>query len=166
MMKATLKAIFLICALAAAASAQEAGEKQSPPGVEVVGFEWKYDGYQPVEIVRDSKSGVTTSVKRTTAYVFKYTARVTVKNTGARAIKSVEWEYFFDDPEGGKELKRFRFQSKQQVAPDATVVLSKEALIPPDQNTRYITTGKQRVRLTRVEFADGTVWRLEEEKKP
>src|SRR4051812_48497717 len=116
MMTATLKAIILICALAAAASAQSAGDKQSPPGVEVVGFEWKYDGYQPVEIVRDSKSGVTTSVKRTTAYVFKYTARVTLKNTGARAVKSVEWEYFFDDPEGGKELRRYRFQSKQQIA--------------------------------------------------
>src|SRR2546423_8658719 len=124
MMKATLKAILLICALAAAASAQSSDDKQSPQGVEVVGFEWKYDGYQPVEIVRDSKTGVTTSVKRTTAYVFKYTSRVTVKNTGGRAIKSVEWEYFFDDPEGGKELKRFRFQSKQQAAPNATVVLS------------------------------------------
>jgi hypothetical protein len=166
MMKATLKVILLSCVLAVASAAQEAGEKQSPPGVEVLGFEWKYDGYQPVEIVRSGKSGTATSVKRTTAYVFKYTSRVTVKNMGARAIKSVEWEYFFDDPEGGKELKRFRFQSKQQIAPDATVALAKDALIPPDENTRYITTGKQRVRLVRVEFADGTVWRLEEGKKP
>jgi hypothetical protein len=166
MMRATLKVMLMLCALAAVAAAQGAGDKRSPPGVEVVGFEWKYDGYTPFETVRSTKSGVTTSVKRGTSYVFKYTARLTVKNAGGRAVKSIEWDYFFDDPEGGKELKRYHFQSKQQIAPGATQTLTKEALIPPDESTRHITAGKQRVQITRVEFTDGTVWRLEEGKKP
>jgi len=63
-------------------------------------------------------------------------------------------------------LKRYHLQSKQQIAPGATQALSKEVLIGPDESTRHITAGRQKVRLTRVEFADGTVWRIEEEKKP
>lgn len=165
-MRATLKVTFLLCALAALAPAQAGGEKGGAPGVEVVGFEWKYDGYAPVEVVQSGKSSVTLSVKRTTGYVFKYAARLTVKNSGAKAVRAVEWEHVFFDPEDGKELKRYRLQSKQQVAPGATLSLSKEVLIGPDENTRHLTAGKQRVRLTRVEFADGTVWRSEEEKKP
>jgi len=164
MMRATLKAVFLLCALASVASAQEAGDKLSPPGVEVAGFDWKYDGYVPVEVVRSDKSGVLFSVKRGTSYVFKYTARATVKNTGAKAIKSVEWDYVFVDPDGGKELRRYKLQSKQQVAPGATAALVKEVAISPDENTHHITTGRQTVQITRVEFADGTVWRREEVK--
>ena len=166
MMRATLKAVFLLCALAALAAAQSADDKQSPSGIEVKSFDWKYDGYAPVEVVRSDKTGVVFSVKRTTGYVFKYTARATVKNTSAKAIKSIEWEYIFFDPDGGKELKRYKLQSKQQVEPGATAALVKEVAISPDENTHHITAGRQRVEITRVEFADGTVWRREEEKKP
>jgi hypothetical protein len=165
-MRATLKAVFLLCAVSALAAAQGAGDKQAAPGIEVMSFDWKYDGYAPVEVVRSEKSGVTLSMKRGTNYVFKYTSRVTVRNSGEKAIKSVEWEHIFVDPDGGKELKRYRLLSKQQVASGATLALSKEVLIGPDESTRHINAGKQRVRLTRVEFADGAVWRAEEEKKP
>ena len=167
-MRATLKATFLICTLAtlgALAAAQGDGDKHGAPGVEVVGFAWKYDGYAPVEVVQSGKSGVTLSVKRGTSYVFKYTARLTVKNSGAKAVRVVEWDHVFFDPDGGKELKRYRLQSKQQIAPGATQALSKEVLIGPDENTRHLTAGAQKVRLARVEFTDGTVWRAEEEKE-
>src|ERR1044072_8526776 len=119
-MRGTLEVNLLRCALGARASAQVGGDKGGVPGVEVVGFEWKYDGYAPVEVVQSGKSGVTLSVNGTTRYVFK-------------------------------DLKRSRLQSKQQVAPGATLSLSKEVLIGPDENTRHLTAGKQRVRLTRVE---------------
>ena len=42
-------------------------------------------------MVESGKSGVTLSVKRQTRYVFKYAARLTIKNTGAKAVKAVEW---------------------------------------------------------------------------
>jgi type IV secretory pathway TrbL component len=167
-MRATLKVTFVLCAVAALtalAAAQGDDDKGRAPGVEVVGFAWKYDGYAPVEVVQSGKSGVTLSVKRGTSYVFKYTARVTLKNTAAKAVRVVEWEHVFFDPDGGKELKHYRLQSKQQVAAGATRALSKEVLIGPDENTRHLTSGAQKVRLTRVEFADGTVWRAEEERK-
>jgi hypothetical protein len=165
-MRATLKAMILLCALATLAAAQEADDRRMAQGVEVVGFAWKYDGYAPVEVVQSGRSGSTLSMKRGTNYVFKYTARLTVRNSGAKAVKSVEWDHVFFNPDGGKELKRYHLQSKQQVAPGSTQALSKEVLIGPDENTRHITAGRQRIRLTRVEFADGTVWRAEEEKKP
>ena len=161
----SLTAMFALFALAALAAGQGAAEKRDAPGLPVVGFEWKYNGYGRVEVVRSGKSATSIKMKREMDYVFKYLARVTVKNDGAKSIKAVEWDYVFDDPEGGKELKRYRFQSKQQVAAGSTVALTKEAFIQPDENTRHINAGKQRVQITRVEFADGTVWRLEEEKK-
>jgi len=87
-MRATLKAMFLLCALAALSAAQGAGGRAGAPGVEVVGFGWKYDGYAPVEVVHSGESGVTLSVKRGTEYVFKYAARLTLKNSGGKASRS------------------------------------------------------------------------------
>ncbi|MBC7929239.1 MAG: hypothetical protein H7Z38_01620 [Rubrivivax sp.] len=165
-MRKSLTVLFTLCALVAVAAGQAAGEKRDAPGIAVVGFEWKYDGYARVEVVRSGKSSTSIKMKRGVDYVFKYLARVTVRNDGAKAIKAVEWDYFFDDPEGGKELKRYRLQSKQQIAPGSTQKLTKDVFIQPDDNTRHINAGKQRVQITRVEFGDGSVWRLEDEKKP
>jgi hypothetical protein len=172
MMKRTLPAIILLFALAfcvsAAARAGAAARSQSDdaragaPGVDVTAFEWKYEGYAPVEIVDSGKTVLTMSVKRNTRYVFKYTAKLTVKNSGAKAVKAVEWDHVFVGREGGAELKRYRLQAKQQIAPGASQTLSKEVFIRPEESTRHIGEGRQRVRVTRVEFADGTVWRAEE----
>ena len=165
-MRKSLTVLLALFALAALAAGQSVDEKRAAPRLAVIGFEWKYDGYARIEVVRSGKSGTSVKMKRGTDYVFKYLARANVRNDGAKPIKMVEWDYLFDDPEGGKELKRYRFQSKQQIAPGSTVALTKEAFIQPDDNTRYMSAGKQGVQITRIEFGDGTVWRLEEEKKP
>ena len=167
-MKATLKAILLLCALAAVAAAQGGDERRGAPGVEVSAFEWKYEGYAPVEVVRSSKSGVALKVERGTDYVFKYDSRLTLKNAGEKALKSVEWAHVFYDPATGKELKRYRLQSKQRVATGETQTLSKAVFIKPEESTRHLTTGKQRVQITRVEFEGGGEWKAEtaDERKP
>ena len=171
-MKTTLKVTLALAALACCAAASRASsesgrqsggpEGAGAPGLEVTGFEWKYEGYAPFEMVDSGKSGVTLSVKRRTAYVFKYVSKLTLRNTGAKAVKSVEWEHLFVAREGGAELKRYRLQLKQRVAAGATQTLSKEVFIKPEESTRHIGEGAQRVRVTRVEFADGTIWRAEE----
>ena len=122
-------------------------------------FDWKYEGYAPVEVVRSSKSGVELKVKRGTNYVFKYESRLTVRNTGERSIRSVEWAHVFFDPGTGKELKRYRLQSKQRIAAGETLTLGKAVFIEPDASTRHLTVGRQRVQLTRVEFEGGGDWR-------
>ena len=166
-MRATLKAI-LLCALTAVAAAQAPDERRGAPGLEVSAFEWKYEGYAPVEVVRSSKSGVKLDVKRGTDYVFKYDSRLTVRNAGGRAVKSIEWAHVFYDPATGKELKRYRLQSKQRVAAGETATLNKAVLIKPDESTRHLTAGKQRVQVTRVEFEGGGEWKADaaDERKP
>lgn len=167
-MKRTLPAILLLCALGLtasfAASARANGDdaREGAPGLDVTGFDWRYEGYMPVEMVDSGRTGMTTSVKRNTRYVFKYVSKLTLKNSGAKAVKSVEWEHLFVEREGGKELKRYRFQAKQRISAGSSQTVSKEVYVKPDESTRHITDGVQKVRVTRVEFADGTVWRAEE----
>lgn len=167
-MKKTLPAILLLCALAfgtVAVSAYDGDDvRVGAPGLDVTGFDWKYEGYMPVEIVDSGRTGMTTSVKRNTRYVFKYVSKLTLKNSGAKAVKSIEWDHLFVEREGGKELKRYHLQAKQQIAAGVSQTVAKEVYVKPDESTRHITGGVQKVRLTRVEFADGTVWRAEEGK--
>jgi len=168
MMLRASKITLMLCALAAVAAAQASDERRGAPGVSVSAFEWKYEGYAPVEVVRSSKSGVKLDVKRGTDYVFKYDSRLTVRNTGERAIKSIEWAHVFYDPATGKELKRYRLQSKQRVAAGETATLDRPVFIKPDESTRHLTTGKQRVQITRVDFEGGGEWKADaaDERKP
>jgi hypothetical protein len=159
--KATVKAMLLLCALAALAAAQGPDDRRGAPGVEVTGFDWKYEGYAPVEAVRSSKSGVELKVKRGTDYVFKYESRLTVTNSGGRALKSIEWAHVFYDPATGKELKRYRLQLKQRVAAGEALTLNRPVFIKPDESTRHLTTGRQRVQITRVEFEGGGDWKAD-----
>jgi hypothetical protein len=166
-MKKTLPAILLIGALALVAVATDAQAKDDDvrvgaPGVDVTGFDWRYEGYMPVEIVDSGRTGMTTSVKRNKRYVFKYTAKLTLKNSGAKAVKSIEWDHLFVEREGGRELKRYHLEVKQQIAAGASQTLSKEVFIKPEESTRHIGEGVQKIRVTRVEFTDGTVWRADE----
>lgn len=169
-MRATLKAVllFLLVALAAVAAAQGSDDRRGAPGVEVSAFDWKYGGYIPVGVVRSGKSGVELKVKRGTDYVFKYESRLTVRNTGEKSVKSIEWAHVFYDPATGKELKRYRLQLKQRVAAGETLTLNRAVFIEPDESTRHLTTGRQRVQLTRVEFEGGGDWKAEagDDRKP
>ena len=155
------KITLLLCALAAVAAAQGPDDRRGAPGLEVSAFEWKYGGYIPVEVVRSGKSGVELKFKRGTDYVFKYESRLTIRNTGERAVKSVEWAHVFYDPATGKELKRYRLQLKQRVAVGETLTLNRAVFIEPDESTRHLTTGKQRVQITRVGFEGGGDWKAE-----
>jgi hypothetical protein len=149
--------LLMLWALAAVVAAQGGGAQ----GLEVSAFEWKYEGYAPVEVVR-SRSGESIKVTHGTDYVFKYASRLTLKNSGARAVKSIEWIHVFSDPETGKELKRYHLELKQRVAAGETSTLAKAVFIKPGESTRHLTTGRQKVQLTRVEFEDGGVWKATE----
>lgn len=65
-------------------------------------------------------------------------------------------------------MKRYRFQLKQRVAAGETATLNRAVFIKPEESTRHLTTGKQRVQLTRVEFENGGEWKAEaaHERKP
>ena len=155
----------LVGALALVSAAQTPSDEKNGNNVAIVSFEWKYAGYQRAEAAEEGydpffKDTIGAyKVTRTNIYVFKYTAKVTLKNTGSKAIKAVAWEYVFADPATGKEIKRFKFQSGQQIQAGATETLMKAVGLSPKENTRSLNSGKQSVTVTRIEYTDGSVWR-------
>ena len=138
------------------------------PDLTVLNFDWKYAGYVRAETVKQNETipatDASTSYKisRKQIYVFKYTAKATVKNTGAKAIKAVSWDHVFTVAGGEKELRRYNLQAKQQILPGETQTLSREVGIDPNDNTRHISTGKQSIEITKIEYTDGSVWRLKQ----
>jgi hypothetical protein len=163
-MKAALTLV-LLAALAAVCAARAFDGDASPPDVSVLSFDWKYAGYDRAETVKENESSVnddpSTAIKvaRGTVYVFKYTAKATVKNAGTKAIKAVSWDYVFTDEKERKELKRYRLQSKQQILPGETQTLTAGVSLDPKDKSRHIATGKQSVEITKLEYADGSVWK-------
>ena len=135
------------------------------PDVTVLSFEWRYAGYDRAETVKENESSVSDGpetllrVARGTVYVFKYTAKVTLKNTGTKAIKSVSWDYVFTDEKERKELKRYRLQTKQQILPGETQTVSAGLGLDPKEKAPHIKTGKQSVEITKIEYADGSAWK-------
>ena len=163
-MKAALTLV-LLAALAAVCAARAFDKGETAPDVAVLSFEWKYAGYDRAETVKENESSVnddpSTAIKvaRGTVYVFKYTAKATLKNTGTKAIKAVSWDYVFTDEKERKELKRYKLQSKRQILPGETQTLIVGLGLDPKDKTRHIATGKQSVEITKLEYADGSVWK-------
>lgn len=81
-------------------------------------------------------------------------------------VSAFGWAHVFYHPATGRELKRYRLQSKQRVAAGETAALDRAVFIKPDESTRHLTAGRQRVRLTRVEFDGGGEWRAGGGRKP
>ena len=165
-MKRAVTSLLLAGLLLASTVARTLDDGGTAPDLSILSFDWKYSGYVRAETVKGnetiSSTDTSTAVKlsRKTIYVFKYTARAKLKNTGLKTIKAVSWDYVFRDALGErKELKRYRLQSKQQVLPGETQLLSRDVELDPKDNTRHITTGKQNVEIVRIEYADGSVWR-------
>jgi hypothetical protein len=154
--------MLLFIALASSSAAQKKAETNEAALAEVVGFEWKYQGYGSVETVRDESNTISVKSKRGTIYVFKYTARASLKNTATKTIKAVEWNYVFVDAESGKELKRYKILSKQQILPMETQTLAKDIFLNLKEDTRHLKTGRQKILLTRIEYTDGSNWRAPE----
>lgn len=96
-------------------------------------------------------------------YVFLYKA--SVRNTGAAAVKELDWDYVFTDAATGEELGRREFTSVAKIAPGKSRELSFTVPMPPtrkisaqalDRKEREGLT--ERVVLVRVLYEDGTVW--------
>lgn len=166
-MKAALTCLLLV-GLVIASAARTLEEDSASPDVAVLSFDWKYAGYDRAETVKGNESisntDTSTSVKmsRKTIYVFKYTAKVIIKNKGAKTIKAVSWDYVFTDAKEQKELKRYNLQTKQQLLPGEMRTLTRDVGLDPKDNTRHVMTGRQSVEITKIEYTDGSVWRRQE----
>jgi hypothetical protein len=98
-------------------------------------------------------------------YTFVYKA--SVKNSSAKGIKEIDWDYIFRDAVTGEELGRRQFTSVENISPGKNKELLFMLGRPPTQRISvYALDKKERDGLTeevvivRVLYADGSVWQL------
>ena len=89
-----------------------------------------------------------------------YEIHMTVKNTGTNTVKSIDWQYTFLDPDGEKELKRFRVRSKKKIPPKGMGILTKIFMptLSTDDPRPEFAKGKQKVIILRVIYDDDSTW--------
>jgi len=84
-----------------------------------------------------------------------------LKNSGARAIKKLDWDFLFLDSESGRELKRFTISSKRKIRSGEVRFLSKQVLpglFLGNKTKPDFARGKPAVVVRCIEFADGSKW--------
>lgn len=95
----------------------------------------------------------------------QYIYRLKIKNTGAKKITALEWEYIFTDPVTGEELDSHRFQSFARIKPDGSSTLEGASAAPP---TKIVTVEglekdarhpfEERVVIRCIAYSDMTMW--------
>lgn len=96
-------------------------------------------------------------------YAYRY--KVSVRNTGPKTIKAVDWDYIFFEPGTQTEVGRHQFTSEEKIRPGKNAELDMMILSPPTQTISAEALGKgkgahfdEAVVLMRIEYADGSVW--------
>lgn len=96
-------------------------------------------------------------------YGFLY--KTSLRNTGAKAVREVDWDYVFTDAATGEEVGRRQFTSVAKIAPGKSRELSFTVPMPPTRKISAQALDRkereglhERVVLVRVLYEDGTVW--------
>lgn len=96
-------------------------------------------------------------------YVFMYKA--SVKNTGAKTIKLIDWDFIFLEPDSDREIERHQFTNDVKISPGKTKEMSVLIRRPPTRTVSVYALGKDehlsikgRVDIVRIEYSDGSVW--------
>ena len=94
-----------------------------------------------------------------------YRYKVTLRNTGEKTIKSIDWDYFFVDPNTNQELSRHQFTSDETIKPGKSKEVTVLYLKPPVKTVDARSLKKSeksafagRVVVARLQFSDGSVW--------
>ncbi|HYP52516.1 MAG TPA: hypothetical protein VEQ42_03190 [Pyrinomonadaceae bacterium] len=103
--------------------------------------------------------------RRGTAPRYAFLYKASVRNDGPKAIKTVDWDYVFEDAAGGEELGRLRFTSDAKIEPGKTRALDVFTAAAPTKtisvealNSRERDGLREHVVIVRLVYADGTVW--------
>ncbi len=104
---------------------------------------------------------------KTPRYVFSYKA--SLRNSGAKAIKEVDWDYVFFDAATNQEVGRHQFTSEGRLDPGKKRDFGFLITAPPSQTISVYSLGQKETRgvtgqvvLVRVLYADGSVWQRPE----
>jgi hypothetical protein len=94
-----------------------------------------------------------------------YRYKVQIRNTGAKTIKLIDWDYIFLDPNTLKEVARHQFTSDDTIKPMKSKEISVFYLNPPVKtvsaemlSNKNIANFKEQVVLIRIQYSDGSVW--------
>jgi hypothetical protein len=100
-------------------------------------------------------------------YYFIY--KTSLKNSSAKQIEEVDWDYVFIDSATGLELGRHQFTSTKIIAPGKSKELSFMLSAPPTKRISVQALNKQersgiadQVVVVRVKYSDGSVWQVPE----
>jgi hypothetical protein len=101
--------------------------------------------------------------ERPPRYGFMY--KVSFRNNGAKAIKSLDWDHVFFDTDTKTETGRHQFTGGEKIAPGKQKEFSVFAPFPPSRTIsvhklekRERETVGESIVVVRVEYADGSVW--------
>jgi hypothetical protein len=96
----------------------------------------------------------------------EYAYRISIRNSGQKAINTILWDYVFSDPETGKELARHTFSSESTLSPGRTKTITATSAKPP---TRVISARMllnnwegnyvERIEIKAIRYADGSMWK-------
>jgi hypothetical protein len=96
----------------------------------------------------------------------RYVYKVRVKNTGAREIQAVSWDYVVVDTGTQKEVARHQFHSKETVRPGKEATIEGTSASPPSKVVSVAALSKdaenpftESVMLKCISYSDGTVWK-------
>lgn len=96
-------------------------------------------------------------------YVFVYKA--TIKNAGAKVIKSIDWDYVFLERGTENEVGRQQFTSEEKISPGKSKELVVTITKPPTKTISLTALNNSergsmdgRVIVVRIDYADGTSW--------
>ncbi len=94
-----------------------------------------------------------------------YKYKLTVRNTGARTIKVIDWNYIFYDADTQKEISRRQLTSEERISPGKEKEMSVFILTPLSETISASALGKKgqailtgQVLIVRIEYSDGSVW--------
>ncbi|HEX8351611.1 MAG TPA: hypothetical protein VF611_01710 [Pyrinomonadaceae bacterium] len=100
-------------------------------------------------------------------YVFSYKA--SLRNSGDKAVKEIDWDYVFFDAATGREVGRHQFTSEARLDPGKKREFGFLIAAPPSKTISVHSLDQKesrgvngRVVLVRVLYADGSAWRRPE----
>jgi hypothetical protein len=96
---------------------------------------------------------------------FGYRYKVLVRNSGAKAIKAIDWDYVFHDADTQNEIARHQFTSEDRISPGKEKELSVFILSPPTRTVTSEASNKkesnhftEQAIIMRIEYSDGSIW--------
>ena len=180
----TLLIGLLLVSIAQTASPQNGASTREAPSLTVIKKTWRKSRFRPgwdrSELpsavppppsvgrsgqVDSERSGATPPpppvVRRTLPPAMEgYTYEAKVKNTGAKPITAVGWDYVFTDPSNGKRTHH-RFFERTKISPAKEKVFTRFTREPPTRTVSAAAADKQmaeEVVINYIEYRDGSKW--------